>query len=70
MLCYAENSSVVFFDFGCNLNLSVSDISVLDSPPELVKIVDYLGREIEGAPNTVMIYIYSDGTSKKVFRLE
>lgn len=33
----------------------------------LIKIVDVLGRETEYAPNKVMIYWYSDGTSERVF---
>lgn len=37
---------------------------------ELIGVYDVLGRETEEKPNTVLIYVYSDGTSKKVFRLE
>ena len=37
---------------------------------ELVKIVDLMGRETTYAPNRVLIYIYSDGTTKRVFSLE
>ena len=37
---------------------------------ELVMILDYLGRETEDKPNTLLIYIYSDGTKEKVFRVE
>jgi hypothetical protein len=36
----------------------------------LVKIVDIIGRETEDKPNTLLIFIYSDGTSEKVFKLE
>jgi len=35
---------------------------------ELVKVVDLMGRETEDKPNTLLIYIYSDGTAEKVFR--
>jgi hypothetical protein len=37
---------------------------------ELLKIVDLMGRETEDKPNTLLIYIYSDGTAEKVFRVE
>lgn len=37
---------------------------------EVVKIVNLLGQETEFKPNTVLIYIYSDGTSERVFKLE
>ncbi|MDG1332890.1 MAG: hypothetical protein P8P74_11220 [Crocinitomicaceae bacterium] len=37
---------------------------------ELIKIVDLLGRETPAVPNTPLIYIYSDGTMKRVFKLE
>ena len=37
---------------------------------ELVKIVDQLGRETEFKANTPLIYVYSDGSTKKVFTIE
>jgi len=37
---------------------------------ELIKIVNLLGQELEYTPNTVLIYMYSDGTSEKVFTKE
>lgn len=37
---------------------------------ELVKITDLLGRETEYVPNKPLIYIYSDGTVRKVLRIE
>jgi hypothetical protein len=37
---------------------------------ELVHIIDVMGKETEGKPNTLLIYIYSDGTTEKVFRVE
>ena len=37
---------------------------------ELVKIVDQLGRETAYKPNTSLIYVYSDGSTKKVFSIE
>ena len=40
------------------------------SQKELVKIVDLMGRETENKPNTLLIYIYSDGTKEKLYRVE
>jgi hypothetical protein len=40
------------------------------TPKELVKVVDLMGRNSQDKPNTTLIYIYSDGTTEKVFRME
>lgn len=37
---------------------------------EIVKIVDLTGKETEEKPNTLLIYIFSDGTTEKVFRVD
>jgi hypothetical protein len=37
---------------------------------ELVQIIDFMGRETEFKPNTPLIFIYSDGTRKRVMKLE
>ena len=37
---------------------------------ELVKIVDFIGRETEFKPNIPLIFIYSDGTRERVMKLE
>jgi hypothetical protein len=36
----------------------------------LIKIIDSIGRQTEDKPNTTLIYIYSDGTTEKVYRME
>jgi hypothetical protein len=36
----------------------------------IVRIVDLMGRETDNKSNTLLIYIYSDGTAEKVFRLD
>lgn len=41
-----------------------------NSDVTLVKIVDMLGRETEYKPNTLLLYMYSDGTTEKVFVAE
>ena len=37
---------------------------------QLIRIVDIMGRETDYSPNTLLIYIFSDGTTEKVFRVE
>lgn len=51
-------------------NSSIGLIELKDIDKELVKIVNQLGQEVEYTPNTLLIYIYSDGSSEKVFKLE
>ena len=54
----------------CHL-IAHADLDELENGPvELVKIVDFLGRETPFKPNTALIYIYSDGTTERVFKLE
>ena len=36
----------------------------------LLKVVDMTGRETEVVPNTVLIYIYSDGSTERIIKLE
>ena len=43
---------------------------LLQDEKELVKIVDFMGRETEYKPNTPLIFIYSDGTRERVMKLE
>ena len=37
---------------------------------KLIRIVDIMGRDTEDKPNTVLIYIYNDGNTEKVFRVD
>jgi alkanesulfonate monooxygenase SsuD/methylene tetrahydromethanopterin reductase-like flavin-dependent oxidoreductase (luciferase family) len=37
---------------------------------EVVRIIDLMGRETEFKPNTPLIYIYSDGSTERVFHSE
>ena len=52
------------------MNLNVDTIEGENEFPVLVRIVDYMGRETHAIPNTPLIYIYSNGTTKKVFNFE
>lgn len=37
---------------------------------ELIKIVDLMGREVPYEKNKVLIYVYSDGTTERIFEFE
>ena len=50
--------------------LSIDEIASQSSKLTLIKIVDCFGRETEDKPNTLLIYVYSDGTTEKIFRVE
>ena len=43
------------------------DEAIFNNKPSLVKIVDVLGRETAVKPNTVLFYIYSDGSVEKKY---
>ena len=43
------------------------DDAVFNSKPFLMRIVDVLGRETAVKPNTVLFYIYSDGSVEKKY---
>ena len=43
------------------------DEAIFNNKPSLVKIVDVLGRETTVKPNTVLFYIYSDGSVEKKY---
>ncbi len=69
-LCYAEYGTPDHFLQNCNLNLSIEELDKNDKSKTLVKIVDYLGRETKEKPNTPLIYIYDDGSTEKIYRVE
>lgn len=51
----------------CTLNIHEN---IFKSSKNLYKIVDITGREIQFKKNTLMIYIYEDGSSEKIFVFE
>ncbi len=70
MECYEENGDPHYFTNRCDPILSTSDSTQAIARRKVIKIVDYFGREIDDAPNTLMFYIYSDGSARKVYRAE
>jgi hypothetical protein len=46
---------------------SANVIDMIGSEKVVVKILDHMGRETEFKANTPLIYVYADGTTKKIF---
>lgn len=59
----SDTSSCALVDYA-----GIDELS--NSPKELVKIVDLMGREVTPQKNVVLIYIYSDGTKQRVLEFE
>lgn len=51
-----------------NPSLGINEYNI--DKKEVIKIVDLMGRETKPKPNTIIIYIYSDGTTQKIFNVE
>lgn len=47
-----------------------AEIDELQENKELIKIIDITGRETNAQTNTLLYYIYKDGTAKKVYQIE
>jgi len=60
----------MFFSNNCPSPCAVSLTELNNTPKQLLKIVDLMGRETPYKANTVLIYMYSDGTTERVFKLE
>lgn len=65
---YIDDICVSTDSLTCVGNVGIEELSKPDK--KLVWIVDTMGRETGDKPNTLLIYIYSDGTTEKVFRVE
>jgi uncharacterized protein (TIGR02145 family) len=58
------------FSIRCLKGAPLGIIELTPVKKELLKIVDLLGRETEFKPNTVLIYVYSDGSTERIFKTE
>ena len=50
--------------------ISVDELETSNTPRTLVKLIDYLGREVDWTPNTPLIKVYSDGSVERVIWVE
>ena len=67
LTCYQEEGMADFFLSNCELVLSEEKTPESSQTRELVKIVDSMGRETRKEPNTLLLFIYSNGEVDKVF---
>lgn len=58
------------FSTSCLNPCTVGVEELSNTPKQLLKIVDLMGRETPYKPNIVLIYVYSDGSAEKVFKME
>ena len=65
---YIDDICVSTDSLTCAGNVGLEELSSQNK--KLVQIVDIMGRETDDKPNTLLIYVYSDGTKEKVFRIE
>jgi hypothetical protein len=49
--------------------LGITELNI-NSPKQLSKIIDLTGREIQYKKNTLMIYVFEDGTSERIIEFE
>lgn len=68
----AEFACVWLYMLGvdCNEPLDIDELQLSHGPKELIGIYDLMGRPTTEKSNTVLIYVFSDGTTKKVFRVK
>jgi hypothetical protein len=57
------------FSTDCNNTCALGLDEFSNTPKQLLKIVDLMGRETPYKPNTVLIYVYDDGSIEKVFKM-
>lgn len=68
---WANIPSGCSYNSDCNNSCSTVGIEELTkSSKQLMKIVDIIGRDTTFKTNTTLIYIYSDGSTEKVFKVE
>ena len=61
-----------YFSENCNIPSSCFTLSLteLTTSKNLIQILDMMGRETSFKPNTPLIYVYDDGSTEKVFKME
>ena len=58
------------FSTSCANPCAIGINELSNSPKQLLKIVDLMGRETPYKPNTVLIYVFDDGSTERVFKME
>lgn len=66
---HIEAYSFTILDYACN-SYTVGLPALTLPEKQRIKVYDLFGRETEDKSNALLIYLYSDGTTEKVFRVE
>ena len=66
--CYLSDSLEFFWHYDLSNHLADLD-NFQSEEKQLMKVYTLMGNETHDTSNTLLIYIYSDGTRKKVFRV-
>jgi len=53
----------------CDINNTLKVDEFVNSKKELVKVIDLMGRETNPTENTPLIYIYNDGSTERIFKM-
>jgi hypothetical protein len=67
---HVNNGGLCLYNQSTGQNCSLSIDELLKTEKEVVKIIDFMGRETEYKTNTPLIFIYSDGTRERVMKIE
>lgn len=73
---YGGNVAVIIYAFGCADTSYCQDVcfygidELSNNTKKVIRIIDPLGNEVPEEPNRILIFIYNDGTTKKVFKVE
>lgn len=51
-------------------DLSIDGLKMGKNEKNVIRVLDLLGKETDDRPNTLLIYVYDDGSTEKVFRME
>ena len=60
----------MYFSTDCNNAFTIGITELSNTPKQLLKIVDLMVRETPYKPNTTLIYVFDDGSTEKVFKME
>ena len=61
----------MYFSEDCNNDCSnTSSLTELTSSKNIIQIFDMMGRETSFKPNTPLIYVYDDGSTERIFKIE
>ena len=64
---YGLNNYIEYVNYCGELSINENNI---EGKKTRKQIIDFMGRETKDLPNTFLIYIYSDGSTEKVFKIE